>query len=115
MMLAVQFTPTTPRVLLPAAPMVPDTCVPWPLSSRGSQVLVIALKPCVPAAQVIVRPAIVTVKDVGADQTFALRSACVYSMPVSTTATTFASDPVDTSQADLAPMSAPGIPGAPTT
>src|SRR6266481_614793 len=28
MILAVQFTPTTPRLLLPRAPMVPETCVP---------------------------------------------------------------------------------------
>ena len=48
MMLAVQLTPTTPTPLLPSAPMVPETCVPWLLSSLGSQVLVIALKPRVP-------------------------------------------------------------------
>ena len=36
MMLAVQFTPATPAPLLPTAPMVPATCVPWSLSSLGS-------------------------------------------------------------------------------
>src|SRR2546422_5971773 len=77
MMLAVQFTPTTPRLLLPTAPIVPETCVPWPLSSGGSHVFVIALKPCVPAAQVIVWPPLTTEKDVGADQTFAARSGCL--------------------------------------
>src|SRR5713101_9046927 len=74
MMLAVQLTPTTPTPLLPLAPMVPDVCVPWLLSSIGSHVFKIALKPCVPAAQVIVVPPIVTVKFEGADQTLAARS-----------------------------------------
>src|SRR5436190_24355918 len=77
MMLVVQFTPTTPRVLLPTAPIVPATCVPWPWSSKGSQVLVIALKPCVPAPHVIVWPPMLTLKGAGADQTFAARSGCV--------------------------------------
>src|SRR5258706_15238530 len=76
MMLAVQLPPTTPMVLLPFAPMVPDVCVPWLLSSIGSHVLRIALKPCVPAAQVIVDPPMVTVKLDGADQTLAARSWC---------------------------------------
>src|SRR5437773_1983382 len=73
MMLAIQFTPTTPDPLLPRAPIVPDTCDPWSLSSRGLHVLVMALKPCVPAAQLIVPP-MLTVNAVGADQTFAARS-----------------------------------------
>src|SRR5262245_12069418 len=30
-----QSMPTTPRLLLPVAPMVPATWVPWPLSSKG--------------------------------------------------------------------------------
>src|SRR5438093_1329509 len=76
MMLVVQFTPTTPRLLLPTAPIVPETCVPWPLSSRGSHVLVIALKPCAPAGHVIVWPPMTTLKENGADQTFAARSGC---------------------------------------
>src|SRR2546428_9968492 len=74
MRLAVQFPPVGPRLLLPTAPTVPETCDPWPWSSQGSQVLVIALKPCVPAAHVIVWPPMVTVNDSGADQTFAARS-----------------------------------------
>src|SRR5438128_9277623 len=76
-MLAVQFTPTTPRLLLPTAPIVPATCEPCPLSSYGSHVFVIALNPCVPAAHVIVRPPTVTVNAAGADQTFGARSECV--------------------------------------
>ena len=36
-----------------------------------------ALKPCVPAGQVIVCPPMVTVNCDGADQTFAARSGCV--------------------------------------
>ena len=45
MTLATQFTPVTPTALLPRAPMVPDTCVPWLLSSMGSQVFRMALNP----------------------------------------------------------------------
>jgi len=33
---ACQFTPTTPTLLLPTPAMVPDTCEPCPLSSKGS-------------------------------------------------------------------------------
>src|SRR6266850_1987243 len=71
MTLAVQFTPVAPLPLLPVAPIVPDTWVPWPLSSYGSQVFRIASNPCVPAAQVMVWPPMVTLNDAGADQTFA--------------------------------------------
>jgi hypothetical protein len=76
-MLAVQFTPVTPAVLFPAAAIVPATCVPWLLSSLGSHVFVIALKPRVPDPQRIATPPIVTVKAVGAFHTFAARSRCV--------------------------------------
>ena len=31
-----QLTPATPWPLLPTAPIVPETCVPWLLSSIGS-------------------------------------------------------------------------------
>ena len=34
-----QFTPVTPMPLLPAAPIVPATCVPWLLSSIGLPLL----------------------------------------------------------------------------
>src|SRR3954447_21664277 len=70
----VQFTPVTPTPLLPAAPMMPDTCVPWPLSSIGRHVLVIALNPCVPCAQLTARPPTVTVNGAGADHTLLTRS-----------------------------------------
>ena len=30
-----QLTPVTPAALLPCAPIVPATCVPWPLKSSG--------------------------------------------------------------------------------
>src|SRR5208283_5313950 len=40
-----QFTPLTPTPLLPTAPIVPETWVPWPLSSMGSQVPDMELKP----------------------------------------------------------------------
>ena len=33
--LVVQFTPTTPAMLLPTAQIVPETCVPWYWSSIG--------------------------------------------------------------------------------
>src|SRR5436309_13690058 len=112
MMLAVQFTPTTPRPLLPTAPIVPETCVPWPLSSAGLQENAIALNPCEPAGHVIVladdpEPQ-VTVKAVGAVHMLAARSGCEYSTPVSMTPTTLFVDPVVMSQALVAWMSAPG-------
>src|SRR5712691_9655246 len=56
MMRVVQFTPTTPTPLFPTAPMVPETCEPWLLSSRGLHVLLMALKPWVPAAQPPIPP-----------------------------------------------------------
>src|SRR5262249_60919253 len=76
MMLAVQFTPTTPRALLPTAPTVPETCEPWLLSSAGSQVLVIALKPCEPAGQVMERPPMLTENVAGARQTYTGKYRC---------------------------------------
>src|SRR5687767_2805688 len=74
--LAVQLTPTTPALLLPTAPIVPLACVPWLLSSMGLHVLVMALKPCVPAAHVIERPPMFTVNAHGALHTLAARSGC---------------------------------------
>src|SRR5258708_24219161 len=77
MMRVVQFTPTTPRPLLPTAPIVPDVCVPWPWpgSSTGSHENAIASKPCEPLGHVIVRVdgAVphVTVNADGAVQMFA--------------------------------------------
>ena len=56
MMRTDQFTPTTPTPLFPVAPIVPDTCVPCPLSSIGSQVLLTALNPRLPAGQLIITP-----------------------------------------------------------
>ena len=41
-MLVVQLTPLTPAPLLPTAPMVPETCVPWSFWSIGLHVFVIA-------------------------------------------------------------------------
>src|SRR5216683_1919926 len=73
-MAAVQLTPTTPRLLLPTAPIVPDTCVPCWLSSNGLQVLVIALNPWLPAGQVIAAPPIFTVNALGADHTLVAKS-----------------------------------------
>src|ERR1051325_851499 len=73
----VQLTPVTPRPLLPAAPMVPDVCEPWPLSSYGSHVLAMALKPWVPAEHRMVRPPMTTENACGADQAFGARSECV--------------------------------------
>ena len=74
MMLAVQLTPTTPTPLPPSAPIVPDTCVPWPLSSIGSQSFVIALNPRLYCGQEIVWPPMVTLKVPAACHTFATRS-----------------------------------------
>ena len=73
----VQFTPAMPILLLPTAPMVPATCVPWPKSSIGSQLFRMALKPWEPAGQLIVLPAIVTENGAGAAQMFGARSLCV--------------------------------------
>ena len=47
-------------------------------------------------------------KAAGADQTFAAKSGCVESMPVSITPTTFAVEPVEIFQAAVALMSIPG-------
>src|SRR5258708_6169590 len=70
-----QFTPTTPTPLLPTAPRIPDTWVPWLLSSNGSQELFTALNPWTPAEHRIWAPLIVvTVNPLGADQTLAARS-----------------------------------------
>ena len=76
-MLAVQLIPLTPTPLLPTAPIGPAVWVPWLLSSAGLQLFVIALNPCVSAAQEIVRPPTTTENADGADQTFAARSAWV--------------------------------------
>ena len=77
MIRVVQFTPATPSWLLPTAPMVPATCVPWLWSSIGSQVRRMALKPWVPAAQVTGTPPTLTVNAAGAVQMLAARSSCV--------------------------------------
>src|SRR5438552_8632424 len=69
--LTFQFTPDMPKPLFPVAPIMPATCVPWNTSSIGSQLLVTALKPCVPAGQLMLTPLIVCENDVGADQIFA--------------------------------------------
>src|SRR5476649_906503 len=74
MMLAVQLTPATPTALLPDAPIVPATCVPWLLSSIGSHVFSSALYPCVPAAHAMATPPMVTLNGAGADQMLAVRS-----------------------------------------
>ena len=59
------------------APMVPLTCVPCPLSSAGSQVLVIAFIPWEPAGQERGDPFSVIVNAAGALQTLAARSGWV--------------------------------------
>ena len=40
-----QLTPTTPTPLLPTAPMMPATCVPWALSSIGSELPLMGAMP----------------------------------------------------------------------
>ncbi len=52
----VPFTPTTPTPSFPEAPIVPATWVPWPWSSIGLQVRVMALNPWVPAAHCTTEP-----------------------------------------------------------
>src|SRR5262245_51701533 len=115
MMLAVQLTPATPLPLLPTAPIVPATWVPWLLSSRGKQLLLMALKPWVPAGHETVKPPMFTLNAVGADQMLAARSGWFQSTPVSMMATTLAREPVVMFQAGTALMSAPGRPPAPFT
>ena len=104
----VQLIPVTPLPLFPAPAIVPATCVPCPLSSMGIHVFVIALKPRVPAAQVTVPVPNATVNSRGALHTFADKSGCVKSTPVSITPTITPFDPVVISQASVAPISAPG-------
>ena len=41
-MLTAGSTPITPILLFPTAPIVPETCVPWLLSSSGSHAFVMA-------------------------------------------------------------------------
>src|SRR6266568_3274793 len=65
----VGLTPITPRPLFPTAPIVPETCVPWRLSSIGSHVAVMTLYPCVPPGQPL--------SCVALDQMLAARSGCV--------------------------------------
>lgn len=89
-----QFTPATPAVLLPVVPMMPAQCVPWPLSSIGTQVELTAFTPRDPAGHVTVPVAPLKVNVRGADHMFAVRSGWLKSTPVSTTATTVFRAPV---------------------
>src|SRR3954454_7954714 len=65
-------TPATPRPLLVFAVIVPDVCVPWPLSAAQEPVLIEPARtgsgPC----------------DVAQSATLPTRSSCVLRMPVST-------------------------------
>src|SRR5262245_37201187 len=74
MMLAVQLMPVTPTPLFARAPMVPETCVPWLLSTMGWQLFAKALKPWLPAGHVYVLRPMGTTKLDGADQTLPARS-----------------------------------------
>jgi hypothetical protein len=89
MIFAFHATPAMPRALLPTAAMVPATCVPWPTGSVGSlspspksQPRTSSTKPLPSSSTPL--PAI----SPGLTQTFAARSGCVWSTPLSTTATT---------------------------
>ena len=66
------------HVVVAAAPMIPETWVPWLLSSKGSQELSNELKPWTPAEHCTWLPLkVVTVKLLVADHTFAARSGWV--------------------------------------
>src|SRR3990167_7449018 len=79
--LTLQLTPTTPSALLPAAPMIPATWVPWPLSSIASVVFDRKFQPLA---------------------TLPLISGWFLSIPVSTAATVIDAEPVDSLQAPSA-------------
>src|SRR4051812_12846409 len=96
-------TPATPLPLLALAVIVPDTCVPWPLSSAQLPSWIEPLRTGIPEY------------DLAQFATLPARSSCVARMPVSTTPT-FA-PPVDgdvpspaASQPSGASMSASGVP-----
>src|SRR3954462_10596711 len=96
-------TPATPLPLLALAVIVPDTCVPWPLSSEQLPSWIELLRIGIPEY------------DFAQLASLPTRSSCVDRMPVSTTPT-FA-PPVDgndpgpaASQPSGASMSASGVP-----
>src|SRR5271165_1223460 len=49
-----QATPQTPRLLLPTAPTIPDTCVPWPAVSVGGPVIWTAFRPLTSSVSLII-------------------------------------------------------------
>ena len=106
-----QFTPVTPMALSPTAPIVPDTCVPWPSSSAGSASSLAKSQPWTSSTKPLPslsRPSPGISR--GFVQALAARSGWVTSRPLSITATTTPRDPVVTSHAAGASMSASATP-----
>jgi hypothetical protein len=106
----VQATPETSMPLLPTAPIVPETCVPWPALSSSVGVPLeddegdtVALMPC----RSLRKP---LVPGLGLVHRLATRSVCVRRMPESMMATITPGAPDWMDHAAGAPMSAPGVP-----
>src|SRR4029453_11285534 len=100
-----QLTPATPRLLLPCAPIVPATWLPWPLSSSGvlslsqkSQPFVSSTNPLPSLSPPPAGPSLV--------HTLGARSWLSYATPLSMTATITPLDPIVVLHACGASMSA---------
>ena len=118
MILTVQLMPASPTPLLPAAPIVPATCVPWPWSSVGLLSFPAKSQPCQSSTKPLWSLSIPSVRQPlqfspGLIQICELRSGCDQSTPVSITATVTLELPVVTFHASGASMSASGAPGEP--
>src|SRR4051794_2943576 len=118
MILTVQLMPATPTPLLPAAPIVPATCVPWPWSSVGLLSFPAKSQPCQSSTNPLWSLSIPSVRQPlqfspGLTQICELRSGCDQSTPVSITATVTFGLPVVTFHASGASMSASKVPGTP--
>src|SRR5262249_17901612 len=115
-MLTCQLTPVTPRPLLPAAPRMPDTWVPWPLSSLGSleparqfQPFTSSTKPFPSSSTpLLAQP---EHDSPGFAQLSGARSGGVRSPPGPRPPALTAREPVVTSHAEVAWMSSPAVPG----
>ena len=106
-----QATPAIPTPLLPTAPMMPATCVPWPRSSAGLPEPVIALMPWTSSTYPLPSssrplPGI----SPGLTQRLAARSGWSVRIPESITATITSAASVRRSQARVEPRSAPAMP-----
>ena len=113
----VHATPVTPRLLLPTAPTIPDTCVPWPTSSVGGPLMFTALSPLVLSVSLIVLGSSeaydIVVFGARLTQRLATRSWWVRSAPESRMPTMMPEALVLVFQPASALMSAPAMPPFP--